>query len=254
MNFDKLRVVLVETTHPGNIGAAARAMKTMGLRRLMMVNPARYPNAEATARAAGADDVLAEARVVDSLDEALAGCGLVIGSSARRRGLAGPDLDPRECAQRVAGFSDREQVALVFGRESSGLSNDELDRCHFRLHIPTNPNFGSLNLAAAVQVIAYELRMAQCADEFTIAPRKETVLATADEMARFYDHLQRVLLETGFLDPANPRHLMRRLRRLFNRAQPDRNEVNILRGILSSVEKRKLRGHGGTGSDSGSVA
>lgn len=254
VNLDNLRVVLVGTTHPGNIGAAARAMKTMGLHRLVLVNPARYPDAEATARAVGADDVLARARVVDDLDAALTGCVLVIGTSARRRGLSGPALDPRQCAARIAELEDHAETALVFGRESSGLSNDELDRCHYRVFIPANPEFGSLNLAAAVQVLAYELRMAWLAAMPVEEAQRPAPSATAEDMERFYAHLQRVLLVIGFLDPANPRHLMRRLRRLFNRAQPSQVEMNILRGILSSVERPKRRGCGKLGQPEGGEA
>ena len=241
MNYRNLRVVLVETSHPGNIGASARAMKTMGLERLVLVKPVLYPHAEATARASGADDVLAQAQVVDDVDTALLGCSLVIGVSARRRSLAAPALDPREGAVRAAELSVRAPVALMFGRERTGLTNEELERCHYLIHIPANPSYGSLNLAAAVQVIAYELRMLEhraCALETAVEPA-----APAEEMTRFYRHLEQVLLETGFLNPANPRQLMRRLRCLFNRAQPDQNEVNILRGILSAVQGRKRPRH-----------
>ena len=241
MNFANVRMVLVGTTHPGNIGAVARAMKNMGLRRLVLVSPLLFPHAEATARAAGADDVLAAAQVVDSLDMALSGCRLVLGISARRRGIAGPELDPRQCAVQVAGHSVQTEVALVFGRESSGLNNDEMDRCHFLVRIPAEPEFGSLNLAVAVAIIAYELRLAALAgiDSGMAVPRRPP--ATAEEMAHFYEHLQQVLLATGFLNPANPRQLMRRLRRLFNRAQPDQNEINILRGILASIQEYRPR-------------
>ncbi len=239
MNFANLRIVLVETTHPGNIGAAARAMKNMGVQRLVLIQPLLFPHAEATARAAGADDILAQAQVVDSLDAALTGCRWVLGMSARRRGISGPELDPRQCALRVAEFSLQTEVALVFGRESSGLTNDEMDRCHFLVRIPTDPAFGSLNLAAAVLVIAYELRMACLAGMTAPVGEPRRLPATAEKMSHFYEHLEQVLLTTGFLNPANPRQLMRRLRRLFNRAQPEQNEVNILRGILASVQQFK---------------
>jgi len=236
MNFANLRIVLVGTTHPGNIGAAARAMKNMGLQRLVLVQPSRYPNADATARAAGADDILAQAQVTSTLAAALAGCRWVVGTTARRRGLSGPALNPRECAARIAEVSQQAEAALVFGRESSGLTNDELDHCHYVVHIPTDPAFKSLNLAAAVLILAYELRM--CA-EFPADDNLTEPPAPAEEMAQLYTHLEQVLLATGFLNPANPRHLMRRLRRLFNRAQPDRSEVNILRGVLTSVQAYK---------------
>lgn len=239
MNFENLRIVLIETTHPGNIGASARAMKTMGLKRLILVKPRRFPHPEATARATGADDILENARVVNNFETALAGCHLVMGTSARRRGVSGPELSPRQCALRAAEFCAHSQVALVFGRESSGLTNDEMDRCHFLVHIPTNPVFGSLNLAAAVQVVTYEIRLTAGLSSPPPLLQDKEPLASTGEMAHFYAHLEQILLETGFLNPANPRHLMRKLRRLFNRAQPTRNEVNILRGILSSVQRRK---------------
>lgn len=238
---DNLRIVLVETTHPGNIGATARAMKNMGLRRLVLVNPERFPHAEATARAAGADDILAQARVVDSLSVALEGCHGVLGTTARDRGLSGPELDPHQCALQVMAFCAQGEAALVFGRESSGLTNDELDLCHYRIRIPTNPAFSSLNLAAAVTVVAYEVRrvMETALQNPKVKPlRPKELPACAEEMENFYQHLEQVLLETGFLNPTNPRHLMRQLRRLFNRSQPNRNEINILRGILTSVQKR----------------
>lgn len=241
--MNNIRVVLVEPSHPGNIGAAARAMHTMGLSDLVLVRPAHFPHPDATARAAGADEVLDRACTCDSLDEALAGCEWVLGTSARQRSIEWPMLAPRAAAERAASeYMDR-TIALVFGRERTGLDNDELERCHALVYIPANPGYSSLNIAAAVQVLAYELRLAYLAPP-PGAPRDGTPLATADEMVKFYDHLEKVLLDTGFLDPDKPRHLMRRLRRLFNRAQPDGNEINILRGILSSVEKPTGPRHG----------
>lgn len=240
MNFAHIRIVLVETTHPGNIGAAARAMKTMGFSRLVLVKPEQYPNHEATARAAGADDILAQATVVDSLEAALTGCRLVIGSSARPRGISAPELDPRTGMAQVLTVGNDTEIALVFGRERCGLSNDELDRCHYLVRIPSNPDYSSLNLAAAVQVLCYELRMSALSALPAPSPT-EPPPAAAEEMEGFYGHLQTVLLGTGFLDPANPRHLMRRLRRLFNRARPDQREINILRGILTSIQQRRER-------------
>jgi TrmH family RNA methyltransferase len=238
-------IVLVGTTHPGNIGAAARAMKNMGMSRLRLVAPRVFPSADATARAAGADDVLAAATVYDTLEEAVADCILVIGASARSRALSCPAVDPRSAAVKVAETLPG-STALVFGREHSGLSNEELDLCHLRLHIPSDPGFSSLNVAAAVQIACYELRLA------SLAGTGERDAAAVDgvdhqEMERFYRHLEEVLVELDFLDPANPRHLMRRLRILYNRARPDRNEINILRGILTAVEKygETLRRRGG---------
>ncbi len=229
-----VRIVLVETTHPGNIGAAARAMKNMSLDRLWLVNPEVFPHAEASARASGAADVLHRARVCETLDEALAGCGFVAGASARPRSLPWPLLEPRDCGHRIVEECASGEVALVFGREKSGLRNDELQRCHAVVQIPTNPDYSSLNLAMAVQVLSYEIMLARRAGK-GLATRRETPLATADELELFYDHLQRVLIQTGFLNPDNPRHLMLRIRRLFARAEPDSNEIAILRGILSAV-------------------
>lgn len=241
--LNKVRIVLVETTHPGNIGAAARAMKNMGLTRLFLVKPQRYPSHEATARAAGADDVLADARVCHSLDQALEGCGVVFGASARSRSIPWPQLDPRQAAARTVLAGAAGEVAFVFGREHAGLTNLELDRCNYLVTIPTNPEFASLNVAAAVQVLSYELRVA--AQEAAPAAALSEPLASADERERFYRHLERVLLDLEFLNPANPKHLMRRLRRLFNRVDLDCNEINILRGILTAVERRGIPGQNG---------
>jgi len=232
-----IRVVLVETSHPGNIGAAARAMKTMGLSRLDLVAPREFPSEEARARASGADDVLADALVHGSLEEALRGCGLVMGASARTRSLPWPLIDAREAGVKAAVESDATEVALVFGRERSGLANDELARCHYLVNIPTNPDFYSLNVASAVQVLAYEVMMAsETGVEGGTARDKRDPPATAEEMEGFYAHLERVMIATGFLDPAVPRQLMRRMRRLFGRARTEQTEVNILRGLLSAVE------------------
>jgi len=234
---NRTRVVLINTSHPGNIGAAARAMKNMGLDDLCLVDPRVFPSAAATARASGADDILAQATCVDNLDRAIGDCSLVIGASARGRALPVPMLDPRECASLVVQQTPGARAAIVFGRERSGLSNDELDRCHYLVQIPTAPAYPSLNLAAAVQVIAYELRMSSGCR--TDAPSPASPAATAAQMQGFYAHLETTLQSIGFLDAGNPRQLMRRLRRLFGRAQPDANEVNILRGILTAVLKRR---------------
>ncbi|NEX22330.1 tRNA (cytosine(32)/uridine(32)-2'-O)-methyltransferase TrmJ [Thiorhodococcus mannitoliphagus] len=238
----RIRFVLVETTHPGNIGAAARALKTMGLSRMELVAPKQPPDAESLARASGADDLLASAGIHPTLTEALAGCRLVIGASARLRTIEWPLLDPGECARRLIAEGAEGDVAVVLGRESSGLTNDELARCHYLVHIPTNPEFSSLNLAAAVQVLAYEIRRSLL--EAAGAPLEEEPreVATADEMEGFYDHLVETLMQIGFSDPEQSRTLMKRLRRLFNRARPDRVEMNILRGILSAAQGRKSPG------------
>jgi tRNA (cytidine32/uridine32-2'-O)-methyltransferase len=233
----RIRVVLSNTSHPGNIGAAARAMKTMGMTQLVLVEPKRFPDAEATARASGADDVLARARQETGIDAALAGCRLVIGASARSRSIPCPVISPAECARKLYAESLQGDVAVLFGCEQSGLSNAEIDRCHFLVQIPTNPDYGSLNLAAAVQIICYEIMVAHLGREVSDREAGHAVVS-ADEMERFYAHLEHVLVELDFLDPNNPRHLMRRLRRLFNRARPDNNEMNILRGILSAALQR----------------
>jgi len=233
-----IRVALLNTSHPGNIGASARAMKTMGLNDLWLLNPQHFPDAEATALASGADDVLASAQVCSHLDDILDDCRLVIGASARTRSIPCPVLTPRECAPMVREESEDGTVVVLFGCEQSGLSNAEIDRCHYLVQIPASSIYGSLNLAAAVQVIAYELFIAHVTRESReggCAP--EHVPVSAGEMERFYDHLEATLVELGFLDPVNPRHLMRRLRRLYNRARPDENEINILRGILTAIQQ-----------------
>ncbi|MBT8085036.1 MAG: RNA methyltransferase [Woeseia sp.] len=233
-----VRIVLVGTTHPGNIGACARAMKNMGLADLALVQPRYFPHEDATARASGATDVLDAARVFDTLDEAIGGCIYVAGASARSRTIGWPTLLPRECAQELLKQAQTGTVAVVFGPEKSGLTNDDLDRCHTLLTIPTDPDFSSLNLAMAVQVLTYEMRVALLNGTVpTFAP--EAPLATAAELEHFYSHLEQVMTRSGFLDPANPRHLMRRLRRLFVRAAPDQNEINILRGLLAALDPAK---------------
>ena len=235
--LDDVIVVLVETSHPGNIGASARAMKTMGLRRMRLVAPKRFPCAEATERAAGADDILHEAEVFESLDEALAGTAWAVATSARERHLDWPVLDPQGCAETVLARSREVDgpLALVFGRERNGLTNDELDKCQALVRIPTAESYRSLNLAAAVQLLSYELRKAAL-DETAIAPAGVRPLATPDELEGLYGHLERALTAIGYFDPSKPRLLMRRLRRLFVRAALERSELNILRGILAAVE------------------
>lgn len=239
--LQNIRVVLVNTSHPGNIGGAARAMKNMGLSRLVLVDPQHFPSPEADARASGADDVLGGAQVVATLEEALVGCNLVFGTSARERRIPWPLVDPRECASKVIEHAAQgEEIALVFGREHAGLTNEELQRCHFHVHIPSNPDFSSLNLGAAVQVLAYEVRMAWLAQEGQATPVEavdSSELATMDEMELFYQHLEKTLVDIGFLDPLKPRHLMPRLRRLYGRSSVDRSEMSILRGILTETQK-----------------
>lgn len=233
--LSRIRVVLSHTSHPGNIGATARAMKTMGLDRLYLVNPKLFPHADATARASGADDVLSSAVLCADIDTALQGCRLVVGASARSRSIPCPVINPADCARRAAAESEQGDVALLFGCEQSGLSNREIDRCQFLVKIPTSPAYGSLNLAAAVQILCYEVRVAH--EDAVAEPLPDHVPVSADEMERFYAHLEQTLVELEFLDPGNPRQLMRRLRRLYNRARPDENEVNILRGILTAARE-----------------
>jgi len=232
------RFVLVNTSHPGNIGGSARAMKNMGQEHLCLVAPKEFPSAEATSRASGADDLLADAKQFANLDEAIADSVLVFGASARQRRLPMPALDPRACAERICRQSWPDRVAILFGNEQSGLSNEELDRCHYLVQIPTNPAYPSLNLAAAVQVIAYELRMAAITGTEKAVRVSADEFATAQEVEQFYAHLEQTLIALGYLDPQNPKHLMRRLRRLYGRVRLDNNEVNILRGILTAVSKR----------------
>ncbi len=233
-----IRIVLVGTTHPGNIGAVARAMKNMGLDDLALVNPKIFPHEEATARASGAADVLDNASVVESLEEAIKDCVFVAGASARPRSLAWPYMEPRDCAAKFIELREEGVVAAVFGPEKSGLSNSDLDHCDTLLTIPTNPDFSSLNIAMSVQVFTYELRMASMAGKPTHY-EYDAPLATSDELENFYTHLEQVLIDLAFLKPENPRNLMRRLRRMFIRAQIDKNEVNILRGMLSAIDKKK---------------
>ena len=232
-----VRIILVGTTHPGNIGAVARAMKNMGLADLVLVNPRYFPHEDATARASGAEDILDKTRVVESLDQALADCIYAAGASARSRAIDWPFMPPRECAERLVERSAEGTVAVVFGPEKSGLTNEDLDRCNTLLTIPTDPKFSSLNIAMAVQIICYELRLLQ--HEPSASSDAESPPATGEEFEHFYQHLEAVLTDSGFLDPDKPRLLMRRLRRLFIKAEPDKNEINILRGILTALDPGK---------------
>jgi tRNA/rRNA methyltransferase len=233
--LDRIRIVLVATSHPGNIGAAARAMLTMGITRLVLVDPRHFPDPAAAAMASGATAVLDAARVVASLDEALAGCVVTVGLSARPREFAGRVLTVRAAAREAVAGAARGDVGLVFGTEMSGLSNRDLARCGIVATVPTNPDYASLNLAAAVQVAAYELRVAAAGDEVWRAPRFAP--AAHDEVEALFAHGERTLAAMRFLDPRRPRRLLPRLRRLFARAGLEREEVNILRGILARVDE-----------------
>lgn len=248
--LQNIRVVLVETSHTGNMGSVARAMKTMGLDNLWLVNPQVKPDSQAIALAAGACDVIANATIVASLDEALKGCGQVIGTSARSRSLSWPVLSVRECGQHCVEYlaQGAAPVALVFGRERVGLTNQELQKCHYHVVIAANPQYSSLNLAMAVQIISYEIRMAWLDSQQGEGTQQKVSQGEAvmdyplvDDLERFYQHLQQILLFTGFICESHPGQVMSKLRRLFNRARPEKQELNILRGILSAVESTAYR-------------
>jgi TrmH family RNA methyltransferase len=231
----QVRIVLIDPSHPGNIGSVARAMKNMALSELVLVRPRSFPHAESNALAAGADDVLAGARVVASVAEAIGDCGFIAGTTSRPRSYYWEFTTPRDVAGRVVGLPEENRAALLFGSERYGLANDDLQYCNVLVRIPANPEYCSLNLAMSVQLLAYELFMAR------EAPRSHTQLelplAQAADVEHFYAHLHQVLNEIDFEDRTG--HLMERLRRLFNRAQLDRNELNIMRGILSAVQGRR---------------
>lgn len=238
--LDSVRIVLVNTSHPGNIGGVARALKNMGLHQLYLVNPKNFPSEEAQWRASNAQDILANAKVVETLDEAIGDCGLVFGTSARERRIPWPIFTPRECGHRAMVEASQHPVAIVFGREDRGLMNEELQKCHYHVHIPTNPAYNSLNLAAAVQVLTYELRIACLElqnnnnplhfDDWDMPPANQQALE------KYYEHLQQTLERLNFLQPDNPRQTMTRLRRLFNRIRMDEMELAILRGMLTAMQ------------------
>ncbi|MFD2191047.1 tRNA (cytosine(32)/uridine(32)-2'-O)-methyltransferase TrmJ [Pistricoccus aurantiacus] len=245
--LERIRIVLIQTSHPGNIGAVARAMKNMGLEDLALVAPrCEFRCADAISRASGADTLLAGAKLFENLEDAVANCSLVVGASARSRTLPWPMQSPRQFGaalpEELAMPDNR--VALVFGREDSGLTNAELQRCHAHVQIPANPDFSSLNLAAAVQVLAYECRLAWLENEPTPINKEpqdddwDHPPASHADLERFFAHLERTLIVVGFHDPTTPRQLMARLRRLYLRARPDQLEINILRGILGAIEKK----------------
>ena len=243
--LDQLCIVMIQTSHPGNIGSAARAMKTMGIHDLRLVNPTRFHSPETKALASGADDILENARLCGTLQEALADCNYVIGTSARNeRSLRWPQMDARECGQWVAEHLPKQKIALVFGRERTGLTNEELEHCQALVHIPMAFDFFSLNIAAAIQIICYECMMAvrQTAKPLEEASTNELdeEPATAAAMESFFTHLESALVEVEYLDPENPRLLMRRLRRLYGRINPTQSEVNILRGMLAAFQGRKF--------------
>lgn len=254
--LNKVRIVLVNTSDCRNMGSAARAMKTMGLSQLILVDPIEMPNGQAQALAAGATDVLANAKVVSTLSEAIAGCGLVVGTSARSRTLPWPMLEPRGCGEKMIAEAQEYPVALVFGRESSGLTNDELQQCHFHVQIPANPEYSSLNLAMAVQTLSYEIRTSYLLSiddaeqerstgngnyigkkDLSTKSENDELYPVSEETERFYQHFESALKATGFIGDKHPGLVMTKLRRLFNRARPDVKEIKMMRGILASVEK-----------------
>ncbi len=237
MSLDNVRIVLVNTSHTGNIGSVARAMKTMGLSKLYLVDPVNQIDSHASALAAGATDVLGNAVEVATLQEAISDCSLVIGTSARSRTLSWPMVEPRECGEKLVSAAADEQVALVFGRENSGLTNEELQLCNYHVCIPANPEYSSLNLAMAVQTLTYEVRMAHLNNQQLVAEEKDVEYPTSEQMELFYEHLEKTFSETGFVLKQHPGQVMTKLRRLFNRARPEEQELNILRGMLTSIDK-----------------
>ena len=234
-----IKIVLVSTTHPGNIGATARAMKTMGFYHLALVEPKIYPDADATARASGADDILAVASVFENFADAIGDCHFVFGTSNRNRSIPWPLFAPAEAAEHSKILLESEsKIAIVFGRESSGLANEELELCNAMIQIPTNPGFSSLNIAAAVQIICYELHKCLLQPETeSVALGNSKALASVDQIQQLYEHLRQSLIDIGYFDPDKPRRLMRRLKRVINRSQLDANEYNIVRGILSAIQE-----------------
>ncbi len=235
--FDNVRVVMVNTTEPGNIGAAARAMKNMRLSKLFLVNPTGYPSAVATARASGADNILAAAKVCKSLPEALQGAQLVIGASARQRSIKWQQMDVIDTCKAIKKTNGKGEVAVVFGTEKSGLSNEELDLCQILMTIPGNPDYFSLNVASAIQVFAYQNYVHNTSTEFE---KSANELASFDELESFYAHLTQALEHLKYFEDQRPKPLlMRRLRRFFNRAKPEKEEVAILRGILRNIKPFK---------------
>lgn len=236
-----IRIVLVNPSHPGNVGAVARAMKNMNIFQLVLVAPQEFPDPRAIWRAAGAKDIVESARVVKTLDEAVGDCHLIVGTSARERKIPWPLVEPRSCAERIYSEPEEAKIALLFGREDSGLTNEELQRCNLHVNIPTSDAYRSLNLAMAVQIVCYELRMRSLQD--VVRPINDMdewdePLASADDIERFHVHLAETLTDLDFYDPEHPRQLLTRLRRLFGRVRLDQMELNILRGILSEVQKK----------------
>jgi tRNA (cytidine32/uridine32-2'-O)-methyltransferase len=235
--LDNISIVLVHTSHPGNIGSAARAMKNMGLKQLILVAPKHYPDPVADARAAGALDILECARIVETLQEAIADCHLVMGTSARERSLPMLQQTPRECAEMIHTQSERMNIAILFGEERIGLTNEQLDHCHHQIVIPTSELYPSLNLAAAVQIIAYELHLSSIS-LYKSPLKNRDDFVTMDEVEKFYQHLEGLLVSHQFLNPEEPKRLMSKLRRLFMRAYPTREEINLLHGVIRALHQQ----------------
>ncbi|EGQ8201706.1 tRNA (cytosine(32)/uridine(32)-2'-O)-methyltransferase TrmJ [Vibrio cholerae] len=236
--LERVKVVLVGTTHSGNIGSAARAMKVMGLSQMVLVDPQCQVDAQAIALAAGASEIALNAQIYPTLEAAVADCGLVVGTSARSRTLEWPMLEPRECGEKLISEANQHSVAMVFGRERTGLTNDELQLCHYHVCVPANPEYSSLNLAMAVQLLSYEVRMAYLAlQQSSQSSTLQEEYPRHQELERFYAHLEQVIMQTEFISAQQPGQVMNKLRRMFTRARPETQEINILRGILTSVQK-----------------
>ncbi|EHD7130563.1 tRNA (cytosine(32)/uridine(32)-2'-O)-methyltransferase TrmJ [Vibrio cholerae] len=236
--LERVKVVLVGTTHSGNIGSAARAMKVMGLSQMVLVDPQCQVDAQAIALAAGASEIALNAQIYPTLEAAVADCGLVVGTSARSRTLEWPMLEPRECGEKLISEANQHSVAMVFGRERTGLTNEELQLCHYHVCVPANPEYSSLNLAMAVQLLSYEVRMAYLAmQQSSQSSTLQEEYPRHQELERFYAHLEQVIMQTEFISAQQPGQVMNKLRRMFTRARPEAQEINILRGILTSVQK-----------------
>ncbi|EGQ7968984.1 tRNA (cytosine(32)/uridine(32)-2'-O)-methyltransferase TrmJ [Vibrio cholerae] len=236
--LERVKVVLVGTTHSGNIGSAARAMKVMGLSQMVLVDPQCQVDAQAIALAAGASEIALNAQIYPTLEAAVADCGLVVGTSARSRTLEWPMLEPRECGEKLISEANQHSVAMVFGRERTGLTNEELQLCHYHVCVPANPEYSSLNLAMAVQLLSYEVRMAYLAlQQSSQSSTLQEEYPRHQELERFYAHLEQVIMQTEFISVQQPGQVMNKLRRMFTRARPEAQEINILRGILTSVQK-----------------
>lgn len=240
--LDKIRIILCQPSHPGNIGACARAMKNMGLAQLTLVQPETFPHASATERASGADDVLANAKVVQTLEEGIANCHWLFGTSARSREFPWPQMTPKQAAEKIVSFTEKQQeIGILFGTERSGLTNAQLQRCDFHLTIPTHPSYSSLNLSQAVQVVSYEIYQYWLTEKNQRSDNASELLfekATKEEIAGLLEHFEETAVKIGFMDPRHPKKLLPRLKRLFSKAQLEKEEINILRGFLKLVQQR----------------